>query len=176
MKQNHHKNGQTLERLVIGAVGGIVGTWSMTMAMKKAFDRLPSTERYPLPPREVTERITEPDGQKSTERSLAARTLAAHFAYGAATGAAFTGLGQHEKQPILRGMAWGVTVWAASYLGLFPSTRVLKPANQHPARRNKLMIGAHLVWGGSLGLVAETLSESLTPFRKDEWAVLQDRV
>jgi hypothetical protein len=31
------------------------------------------------------------------------------------------------------------------------------PATQHPAARNALMIGAHIVWGASLGLLADRI-------------------
>jgi hypothetical protein len=34
---------------------------------------------------------------------------------------------------------------------------ILRPATEHPARRNALMIGAHVVWGVALGLIVEQL-------------------
>jgi hypothetical protein len=49
------------------------------------------------------------------------------------------------------GAAFGLGVWTASYLGLLPALGILKPATEHPARRNLLMIGAHVVWGSALG-------------------------
>jgi len=42
-------------------------------------------------------------------------------------------------------------VWGGSYLGLLPSLGILRPATDHPAQRNALMIAAHLVWGATLG-------------------------
>jgi hypothetical protein len=44
------------------------------------------------------------------------------------------------------GAAAGVLVWAASYFG-WARAFGMKPANEHPARRNAIMIGAHVVWG-----------------------------
>jgi hypothetical protein len=38
-----------------------------------------------------------------------------------------------------------------------PGLGVLKPAQRHPAERNLLMIGAHLVWGGTLALALREL-------------------
>jgi uncharacterized membrane protein YagU involved in acid resistance len=51
---------------------------------------------------------------------------------------------------------YGVLVWGVSYLGWIPGARILKPATQHRARRNVLMIACHLVWGATL---ATTLRE-----------------
>ena len=58
-----------------------------------------------------------------------------------------------EREPMSdvgKGIAFGLGVWTASYLGLLPALGILKPATQHPLRRNLLMIGAHVVWGASL--------------------------
>ena len=41
-------------------------------------------------------------------------------------------------------------VWVLSYFGIMPGLRILRPAHDHPGRRNALMIAAHLVWGGTL--------------------------
>jgi putative membrane protein len=51
------------------------------------------------------------------------------------------------------GTAFGLLVWTASYLGLLPSAGILSPATAHPARRNALMIVAHVIWGVTLGLL-----------------------
>jgi len=48
-------------------------------------------------------------------------------------------------------------VWSTSYLVLLPALRLLRPATKAPPRRNALMIAAHLVWGGALGLVLRAL-------------------
>ena len=42
--------------VVIGAIAGIVATTAMTLSMAAMFRRLDRPERYPLPPRELTER------------------------------------------------------------------------------------------------------------------------
>jgi uncharacterized membrane protein YagU involved in acid resistance len=47
------------------------------------------------------------------------------------------------------GAAAGLAVWLASYMGWIPAVGNLEPATRHPARRNALMIVAHLVWGAS---------------------------
>jgi putative membrane protein len=40
-----------------------------------------------------------------------------------------------------------------SYLGLLPALGILRPATEHPERRNALMIVAHLIWGSITGLI-----------------------
>jgi uncharacterized membrane protein YagU involved in acid resistance len=73
-------------------------------------------------------------------------TLLAHFGLGGLTGAFFALL------PAIRGggMAYGLSVWALSYLGWIPAARILTPARRHPLKRNLLMVVAHIVWGMTL--------------------------
>lgn len=140
---------ESMNRALLGAVAGIVATAAMTTVMRLLHRRLPPAERYPLPPREIIERLLPDEGERAlseTERRHA--TLAAHFGYGAATGALYAVVGGGRS--LLVGAAYGVVVWAGSYLGHLPAFGILEPAVRHPPRRNVLMIGAHLVWGAAL--------------------------
>lgn len=140
--------------MLIGAIAGFVATAVMTSAMRRMHGRLPARERYPLPPREITETLVEPRSEAGA-RDL---SLAAHFAFGAAAGSL---LGAPEPRMSLgRGLAGGLVVWTASYFGWVPAARILEPAHRHPLRRNALMIAAHLVWGAATALTAKELSES----------------
>jgi hypothetical protein len=140
----------TASRAALGAVAGYCATLAMTAMMQRLHERLPEEERYPLTPREITETVA----PARTDDSTATRTLLAHFAYGALTGALY---GFASKRAGLAGGAlYGVGVWCASYLGWIPSFAILKPATQHPARRNALMLAAHVVWGA---VTAWALSE-----------------
>jgi uncharacterized membrane protein YagU involved in acid resistance len=135
-------------RILLGALAGIAATCAMTAAARAMHRRLPAPERYPLPPREIVE-----SGLPVAERSLdehgrRTATIAAHFGYGAVTGALYALAA--PKGSILSGAAYGVLVWAVSYFGIMPGLRILQPAHDHPARRNALMIAAHLVWGSTL--------------------------
>ena len=136
-------------RLLIGALAGIAGTFAMTAAARAMHHRLPAPERYPLPPREIIEGML-PGVPKdwAEERGRQTTTLAAHFAYGAATGALYALF--RPKGDILPGAAYGLLVWTVSYFGIMPGLRILKPAFAHPGRRNALMIVAHLVWGSTM--------------------------
>jgi uncharacterized membrane protein YagU involved in acid resistance len=146
--------------LIIGALAGLAATVPMTLFMNQMHQQLPARERYPLPPSEIVEELTEQagiDGYIDQPEHIAL-TLLAHFGYGAATGALYAPLAQAFHPPsIIGGAAFGLGVWSASYLGLLPAFGVLRPATEHPARRNALMIGAHVVWGVSLGLIVEQL-------------------
>jgi len=52
-------------------------------------------------------------------------------------------------------VGYGLVVWAGSYLGLLPAVGLHRPATREPAGRNGMMIGAHVVFGAVLGLLAE---------------------
>jgi uncharacterized membrane protein YagU involved in acid resistance len=153
---------------LIGAIAGLVATAAMTASMDFMYRRLPKRERYPLPPRELTEQILDgsPTPTPTADAALTLATLASHFGYGAATGALYGALAARPPpSPALAGAAYGALVWAASYLGWIPMAGLLRPANRHPARRNALMITAHLVWGTTLGVTTNQLTESSRPFR-----------
>ncbi|HEY0413786.1 MAG TPA: hypothetical protein VGD66_11645 [Allosphingosinicella sp.] len=151
-------------RLLIGGIAGFVGTMAMTGAMRRLHRRLPKSERYPLPPREIVD-----SAAKQLRVPLAGETAkdigtAAHFAYGAAMGALIAAANPDPKKRT--GAAAGAAVWLASYMGWIPAVGNLQPATRHPARRNALMIAAHLVWGTAtaaaireLRLARETILE-----------------
>ena len=74
-------------------------------------------------------------------------TLVAHFAYGAGCGALIAAANPRIGR--FGGALAGGGVWLASYMGWIPAFGVLKPATEHPLRRNAVMLGAHFVWGWS---------------------------
>ena len=138
----------------------------MTVAMILWHRRLPAAERYPLPPREITEKVSRAAGvrHKIEEPTQSAATLMAHFGYGAAAGLLYAFLaGEVRAGALLKGIAFGLFVWSGSYLGLLPATGILEPATEHPPRRNLLMIGAHIVWGAVLGWLAKLFFEESQP-------------
>ena len=78
----------TTNRLLLGALAGIAGTFAMTAAARAMHRGLPPPERYPLPPREIMEgALPAPAKRTLGEQGRRSATLAAHFGYGAATGA-----------------------------------------------------------------------------------------
>lgn len=149
-----------MNRNLAGTLAGLAGTGPMTVAMELMHRQLPPEEQYPLPPRQITEHLAEAvhiEDNLNEEEELAA-TVAAHFAYGAACGAAYSLVEDYlPGPPAVRGITFGLGVWTASYLGLLPATGLLSSARCHPARRNALMLAAHVVWGGVTGLLTESL-------------------
>ena len=155
--------------LPTGILSGLAATVPMTAVMELLHRQLPARDRYPLPPREITQKLTREAGveRELDEGDQQALALASHFAYGASCGAAYA-LIDEQLRPRLRralpavppaaldaahGTAFGLLVWTASYLGWLPAARILKPATEHPAPRNALMITAHVVFGATLGLL-----------------------
>ncbi|HEY0445655.1 MAG TPA: hypothetical protein VGD19_04300 [Allosphingosinicella sp.] len=132
-------------RLLIGGIAGIVGTLAMTAAMRRMHERLPPRERYPLTPREIVDSASEQAAAPLPDEAAKDVTTAAHFAYGAASGA-LLGVANVMLGPVSGGLA-GISVWLGSYMGWIPAAGILKPATQHPPRRNLLMLAAHVVWG-----------------------------
>lgn len=137
-----------MQRMITGALAGVVATMAMTMAMRRLHRHLSDEKRYPLPPREIIDRMM----VEGNEKHARTNTLAAHFGFGALTGAIFAYL----KPNCRSGPLYGVGVWLLSYFGWVPAARILAPAWRHPAERNLLMIVAHLVWGATL---AKSLDE-----------------
>ncbi len=151
-------------RLLIGGIAGFVGTLAMTSAMARGHRRLPEEERYPLTPREIVDSAAEQVGIDLENEAAKDATIAAHFLYGAGCGALMAAASPRISEG--KGAVAGVGVWLASYFGWIPGVGILRPASQHPLRRNLLMIGSHLVWGATtaraireLALARETMAE-----------------
>jgi putative membrane protein len=151
-----------IRKLVKGAAAGFVATAPMSASMLIGWMLLPKRERYQLPPRLITEEITERVGieEHLTDDQLVGLTVFSHFGYGALFGAIYALF--HEKIPMhssLKGTFMGLAVWVGSYLGWLPAMGILSPATRHPWRRNLLMILAHVVWGVTLGEMTRKLTE-----------------
>ncbi len=150
-----------MNRVLAGAIGGAAGSIPMTAVMLSLFERLPPELRYPLPPREITEAIAEraDAAHRLGERGLTWSSLAAHFGYGAVTGALYTALlRRRPRYALATGALYGLLVWMLSYLGWVPALRLLQPGTRHPAPRRRMMIAAHLVWGAVTALAAHRLA------------------
>jgi len=149
------------QNLVKGALAGLLATLPMTIFMRSAWRMLPRREKYPLPPRLITRRLTKETGvdEKLDANELTWLTLTLHFLFGAATGSLYGVL--EPRVPLnetVKGSLMGLAVWSGSYLGWLPAFHILPPATQHPWRRNVLMIAAHLVWGIALGIFTRIMS------------------
>lgn len=148
--------------LVSGAIAGTVATLPMSWAMEVMHRLLPAGERDPLPPRQITERMSETVGlhDRLSDEQRLWLSLVAHLGYGAAAGVVYACGERHVAlRPLVKGTGYGLIVWAGSYLGLIPALGIVRPVTQQPTRRNMLMIVAHLVWGSAVGIAVDGLRE-----------------
>lgn len=150
------------DRLLAGALAGLAATAPMTAAMTALHRALPPEERRgPLPPREITEQAADAVGVEDelSEGHKTALVGLAHFAYGAGAGGLYGLLAPHlPLGPAANGVAYGLSVWAGSYLGWLPAAGVLPSAEDEPAGKNAVMIAAHVVWGAALGVLTDRLT------------------
>jgi len=152
----------SFRKLAKGAAAGFIATAPMSVSMLVGWKLLPKREKYPLPPRLITEEITEKLGleERMTDKELVGLTIFSHFGYGAIFGAIYALF--EQRLPLhssLKGTLAGLMLWAGSYLGWLPALNILGSATRHPWRRNLLMIIAHIVWGVTLGESMRKLTE-----------------
>lgn len=151
------------KRALAGSLAGFLATIPMSILMKAWHRRLPRSERRPLPPAAVTANLAKKAGVSDALDNSplgTAAVLAGHFGYGAATGAIYGPAAAKVKAPpAVKGAVYGLAVYAGSYLGYLPALGLIQPATEHPRRRVALMVVAHLVWGASLGVVADALEK-----------------
>jgi uncharacterized membrane protein YagU involved in acid resistance len=143
-----------------GAVAGLAATVPMTAAMRAIHRQLPRHERDPLPPAQVTVNAAEVAGvaHKMSRRQKHHAVLATHYGIGTTAGAVYGLLAPYLAGPgVLNGVAYGLTVWASSYLGVLPATGLYKAPDREPARRHGMTAAAHVVWGGVLGVLTDLL-------------------
>jgi uncharacterized membrane protein YagU involved in acid resistance len=133
----------------------------MSVSMVIGWMLLPEREKYPLPPRLITGKITKQLGIKNrlSEDELVVLTVLSHFGYGALFGSIYANFAQKlAMPPAVKGAFAGLGLWVGSYLGWLPALGILRPATQHPWRRNLIMIAAHLIWGATLGELTQKLT------------------
>ena len=151
----------SLYKLLSGAAAGFLATVPMSLSMLIGWGLLPGREKYHLPPRLITEEISEKLGIENhlVEKEMIRLTILSHFGYGVLSGALYA-LFDHKLRmhSALKGALTGVAIWLESYLGWLPAMDILPPATRHPWRRNLLMILAHVIWGMTLGVVTRKLT------------------
>jgi len=146
-----------LGRMLMGAAAATAAAIPMTAYWEYMHPRLPGEPARPLPPREIVEAIAVKTGvsRELSERDVQNLTLAAHFGYAAATGALFGLLAPRGRSAtVVAGVAFGLGVWATSYLGWLPAAGIRQPVTYDPVDRTRLVLGGHLVWGVATGLIA----------------------
>jgi hypothetical protein len=133
----------------------------MTAAMFALWRLLPRRQRYPLPPRLVTNNLLQRLGLRREigQEEVKLLTWVLHLAYGTAIGSLFAPLYRLLRLPsFLLGGLYGLFIWIVSYKGWLPAFNLFPDAGQQPDERNALMIAAHLVWGTMTGLLVSYFS------------------
>lgn len=150
-----------MQRLLGGLISGLCATAPMTLAMIAVHRMLPPDEQYALPPYKVTMEAGEKAGVEDAlddEEARIGATLISHFAFGAGAGAfypLFRTVAPLDAMP--SGVAHGLVVWGANYLGLLPAAGLYRSPQREPLGRHAMMIAAHVVWGAALGLLYKNL-------------------
>ena len=75
--------------VLVGAAAGVIATVPMTIAMEELHRILPGEHEGPLPPREVTEGVSDylhDDLKPETEENMERLTFLLHYAFGGAAG------------------------------------------------------------------------------------------
>lgn len=151
-----------LIEIITSALCGMSATGPMTVWMILLHRWLPESDKHALPPREITRKLAKEAHleHRMDEETLTGLTLINHFAYGGAAGAVYGAVFKNLPGPQLaKGVIFGLIVWTGSYLGLLPAAKILKPATEHTASRNGLMIVVHIIWGLALGLMTKVLMD-----------------
>jgi hypothetical protein len=137
-------------RLLTGVGAGLTATGAMSAVMLGA-------KRTGLlgkpPPQRITQRMLDRLHLRRSRDTENALVVGAHLAYGMAAGAAFGLLTRRVRlgPPVARGVAFGASVWAASYLGWVPALGLMPPPGADRRDRQVTMLLAHLVYGAVLG-------------------------
>jgi len=145
-----------MNNALLGAAVGTVATVPMTVFWEVMHGHLPGEPPRPLPPREVAEALAVKAGvsRHMSETQMQWLALAAHFGYGAVTGAIFGAIAPRRlPSAIGAGMVFGLGVWTSSYLGWMPATGVRHSPKYDLPARTGLIIASHLVWGAVSGLL-----------------------
>lgn len=145
-----------MNKLLAGALAGLVATGPMTATMLLLHRHLRWHERHPLPPEDITEEVAHRlgIGKHLSEGQHQLATWVSHFGFGAMAGAIYAPLAEKVNAPsACKGIVFGLMVWVSSYLGWLPATKILHQIKEQPSRPNWLMVIAHIVWGATLGVL-----------------------
>lgn len=148
--------------LIRGAAAGLAATVPMTVAMEGLRAVLPAEQHRRMPPREIVDRTIDKTVEKTGEGLDLDRddrivlTTLAHFAFGAAAGAVYGAITGSRRSSVLKGIAYGLGVWAVAYGVGLPSLGLHRAAARDTSSRNEVLIASHLVWGAFLGKLTQS--------------------
>lgn len=151
-----------------GTVAGAVAAFPMGAVMLAA-DAAGLMGRQP--PALIVEQGLTTAGADASAGVTTTSAVVAHVAFGAAVGALYGLVSTRDvsRHPVIaRGVAYGLMVYTASYVGWIPALRILpSPPHDRPGRQAS-MIAAHVVFGAALA----ALLPVFVPRRSDRATVV----
>lgn len=147
---------------LLGAIGGVVGTTTMSAAMLAA-KRAGLVGR--LPPERITQRAFFKGLRRRHKRTKNVTATLLHFAFGAVGGAGFGVLQQYLPRAVprpLAGIAYGTMIWLVSYGGWIPALRLMPPVHRDRPDRPVVMVLAHWIYGATMATVVAQLARRIT--------------
>jgi uncharacterized membrane protein YagU involved in acid resistance len=143
-----------MNSLVRSGLAGFLATAPMTLVI--FVGRTLGLLRTP-PPVQITanvqRRLANDEGapEDIPESVFQASWLLSHFGYGAGCGAIYSLLRPLLPCPlVLRGVAYGMAIWAVSYINLMPNLRLYPSVREDRLSRIAVMVAAHVVYGVAL--------------------------
>jgi len=139
-----------------GALAGIGATVAMTAFMKGAHAVGALGE---LPPRKITKAMLHELGVRPSKEALAGATIAAHFGFGAAIGAAMAilrelGVADRTKRSAIKQAS---AVWAGAYQGFVPAAGIMRRPKHDRPLRPTMMLVAHWIYGAVFDEIVERI-------------------
>jgi len=149
-------------QFLMGVYGGLLATVPMTIWMILANRFFPTPVPDPLPPEEITVNLAKKAKVESNLKPHQKKkkiSLINHFLYGGIIASPFGLVPANLKREhaISSGISYGLLVWGSNYLGLLPKLELYPSAKNEPVRMNGIMIVAHIIWGGALGLISSRM-------------------
>ena len=145
-----------LSPLLTGAVAGAAATAPMTLALFGTAQLLPHVKFFP--PRLAVKWVTGKAGlwQQLSSQQRTRLSWVSHFGYGALMGSMYAQIGnKYRASGVGSGVAFGLAVWAGSYLGMLPALGIKQPLQKRFRDDHVQLVAAHLVWGAALGWLAK---------------------
>jgi uncharacterized membrane protein YagU involved in acid resistance len=142
-----------------GFAAGLIATVPMTVAMASIRKGV-AGPRAPLPMEEVGDGVADKLelSDKMTRDEQDAFNWVSHFGFGATTGGIYGLLaGDPSKHSIAKGIAFGMGVWATSYVGVLPALNIMREPENEPKHKIASEVVSHIVWGAALGLLTKAL-------------------
>ena len=163
-----------MNRETAGLLAGMAATVPMTATMQALHAVLPGQQGAEAVPERITSSALRQVGALTGTAAEqvagpkvggAARWSAAglfnHFSYGSGVGSMYALTRRHlPRSPALSGALFGLFVYGASYLGWLPVAGLHPSALDESREKNALLIGAHLVYGVSLGYLYDALADA----------------